>query len=174
MGRSITSDVRGFAIGASPAILTGILVWPQSLLRPMRRLVGLSTRSFSASVHYIRSERGRCLTRVRRLSRALTNLARRTRDAENGRGEGVERVRTRRANRDGLERRDEPRREVLRKSTRTRKTMPSTNGHANQWRGKLGSPCRTRTYNPSVNSRMASNCQPLQTQDLQAEAGRLF
>jgi len=57
-----------------------------------------------------------------------------TRDAENGRVEGVEPDRTRRSNCGGLKRRDERRREVLRKTTRTRRRMPSTNGHANQWR----------------------------------------
>jgi hypothetical protein len=57
-----------------------------------------------------------------------------TTDAENGRGEGVEPDRARRANCGGLKRRDERRREVPRKTTRTRRRMPSTNGHANQWR----------------------------------------
>src|ERR1035441_6609724 len=56
------------------------------------------------------------------------------RDGETGRGEGVEPGRTRWANRGGLELRDERRPEVLRKTTRTRRAMPSTNGHPNQWK----------------------------------------
>lgn len=38
------------------------------------------------------------------------------------------------ANRGGIERRDDRRHEVLQKTTRTRRRMPSTNGQANQWR----------------------------------------
>ena len=45
-----------------------------SALRSMRRLVGLSTRVVSASVHYIRRERGRCLTRVRRFRASVNQL----------------------------------------------------------------------------------------------------
>ena len=45
-----------------------------SALRSTRRLVGLSTRVVSASVHYIRSERGRCLTRVRRFRAGVNQL----------------------------------------------------------------------------------------------------
>ncbi len=61
-------------------------------------------------------------------ARTLTNCERRNqRRRERGRT-GVEPGRSRQANRGGLERRDERRREVLRKTTRTRKTMPSTNG----------------------------------------------
>jgi|SRR5579872_2976617 len=99
-----------------------------------RRLVGLSTRSVSASVHYIRRERGRCLTRGRRF-RAGVNKPRKT-EPETQRT-GAERAWNRgeiggptavgsngETNGDG---------EVLRKTTRTRGRVPSTNGHANQW-----------------------------------------
>ena len=48
--------------------------------------------------------------------------------------------RTRRANCGWLERRDERRREVLRKTTSARKTMPSTVGHPNQWRERIWLP----------------------------------
>ena len=108
---------------------------------PMTDLAVLGTSSggiidavVSTSVHYIRRERGRCLTRVRRL-RAGVNRLRET-EPETQRT-GAERE----WNRRGLggptfvvERRDERGREVLRKTTRARRTMPSTNGHANQWR----------------------------------------
>src|SRR5216683_1742105 len=43
-------------------------------------------------------------------------------------------------------------RELLRKTTRPRRTVPSTNGHTNQCRRAFGSSGRTRTYKPLVNS----------------------
>src|SRR5664279_2155046 len=45
-----------------------------SALRSMRRLVGFSTRVVPASVHYIRRERGRCLTRGRRFRAGVNKL----------------------------------------------------------------------------------------------------
>jgi len=45
-----------------------------SALRSTRRLVGLSTRIVSASVHYIRRERGRCLTRPLRFRAGVNQL----------------------------------------------------------------------------------------------------
>src|ERR1035437_356963 len=97
----------------------------------------------SASVHYIRRERGRCLTRGRRFRVGVNKLGKT--EPETGRRggrDGVEPGRTRRANRGGLEPRDERRPEGLRKTTSARGTMPSTNGHPNQWRERIWLPKR--------------------------------
>ena len=64
--------------------------------------------------------------------------------------------RTRRANRRGLEPRDERRPEVLRKTTSARGTMPSTNGHPNQWRERNWLPKR----NPITNTRTENSGGP--------------
>ena len=45
-----------------------------SALRSMRRLVGLIGAAVSASVHYIRKESGRCLTRALRVGAGVNQL----------------------------------------------------------------------------------------------------
>ncbi len=65
-----------------------------------------------------------------------------TRDAEKGVKQSVVPDTTWRANWAGLETERQAETEVLRKTTPARRTMPSTDGHANQWRGRVWLPSR--------------------------------
>src|ERR1035437_4747190 len=126
-----------------------------SALRSMRRLVGVSTRIVPASVHYIRRERGRCLTRGRRFRAGVNKLGKT--EPETGRrgaevawnpvGLGGPTA----AGSNGETNGDAKFFERLRRRA-GRCRQPT--GTQISGGGRFGSSGRIRTYNPSVNSRI--------------------
>src|ERR1035437_1595218 len=126
-----------------------------SALRSMRRLVGFSTRIVPASVHYIRRERGRCLTRGRRFRAGVNKLGKT--EPETGR-RGAEAAWNpvglggpTAVGSNGETNRDAKFFERLRR--RAGRCRQPTGTQISGGKG-IGSPGRIRTHSPSVNGRM--------------------
>ena len=135
-----------------------------------RRLVGSSTRSFPRPFTIYAANVEDVSFGVGDRARALTNAGKRNqRRRERGAGR-VEPGRNRRANRGALERREGRRREVPRKTTRTRRTMPSTNGHANRWRERNWLPKRNTDPNTVLENSARSKFSMLLTSSEISEA----